>query len=147
MPMAAYAFDTLKSVDRLKGAKVLEEQARAFVEVFQEIQQGADLATKADLTATENALRFEMHEMELRLENRIEATHTKIESTKVDMMSLKPRAIDHSDRGCHTLALSSHRYSVSTRSNAQWVATGNCFDNAAMESFFAWLERKQVYQQ
>ena len=76
MPMAAYALGTLKSVDWLKGAKLLEEQARAFVEIFQEIQQGVDLATKADLTATENSLRFEMHEMELRLENRIETIHT-----------------------------------------------------------------------
>ena len=78
IPMVAYALDTLKSVDRLKGAKVPEDQARAFVEVFQEIQQGADLATKADLeqfrVATKadiNEVRSEMCEMDARVGGKI----------------------------------------------------------------------------
>ena len=80
------AFDTLKSVDRLKGAKVPEEQARAFVEIFQEIQQGADLATKADLEQLRVATKSDLRELELRIETKIEATHTKLEATKVDMI-------------------------------------------------------------
>ena len=55
-------FDTLKSVEELQEAGILENQAKAQVRVFQRIIE-SDLATKRDI----KDLQQEMREMEYRL--------------------------------------------------------------------------------
>ena len=47
--MATVTFDTLKFVERLKGAGIPEEQAKALAEAFKEAQGEAELVTKKDL--------------------------------------------------------------------------------------------------
>ena|SRR5271165_2050909 len=72
--------DTLRFAKRLREAGFSDPQAEALVATMQEAAQGADLATKADLTELRTelkadiaALRSELRETELRLEARIEA--------------------------------------------------------------------------
>jgi len=47
--MASVTFDTLKFVERLKGAGMPEEQAKALAEAFKDAQGEAELVTKKDL--------------------------------------------------------------------------------------------------
>ena len=61
--MTAGAFDTLKIAKLLRDAGLPEAQAEAVADAIRAGVQGGDLATKGDL-----------REVELRLENKIEAT-------------------------------------------------------------------------
>ena len=47
--MASVTFDTLKFVERLKGAGMPEEQAKALAEAFKDAQGEAELVTRKDL--------------------------------------------------------------------------------------------------
>ena len=102
------AIDTLKVARRLREAGFNEAQAEAVAVVVQEGSEGADLATKADLTvqsvevraeiaaqgaelrAEIAAVRSEMREMETRLIARIDsvraATGTVIEAAKSEIL-------------------------------------------------------------
>src|SRR5260370_41835804 len=87
------AIDTLKVARRLREAGFSEPRADALVAAVQEGAEGADLATKADLTVLGNELRAEiaqlrseMREMELRLKLEIETTARHTESRLIGMM-------------------------------------------------------------
>jgi hypothetical protein len=91
------AIDTLKVARRLREAGFNEAQAEAVAVAVQESSEGADLATKGDLSvqrvelrAEIAALRSEMREMETRLIARIEAvktaTETAIEAAKSEIL-------------------------------------------------------------
>jgi hypothetical protein len=47
--MTTVTFDTLKFVERLKAARLPDEQARAVAEAVRDAQGEADLATRKDL--------------------------------------------------------------------------------------------------
>ena len=47
--MASVTFDTLKFVERLKGAGMPEEQAKALAEAFKDAQGEAEMVTRKDL--------------------------------------------------------------------------------------------------
>jgi hypothetical protein len=77
------AIDTLKVAKRLRAAGFTEPQAEAVVAAVREATEGADVASKADITdlRVEFAdLRSELRQTELRLE-------AKIEAIKADILS------------------------------------------------------------
>ena len=87
------AIDTLKVARRLREAGFSEPQAEAVVTAVQEGAEGADLATKGDLTIQGNELRAEfallrseMREMEQRLIGRIEAAKAEMLSRMFAMI-------------------------------------------------------------
>jgi len=65
--MTTITFDTLKFVERLKAAGVSDAQAKAEAEVFAEVLNTADVATKRDLTEMESVLRRDMAELKVDL--------------------------------------------------------------------------------
>jgi hypothetical protein len=84
------AIDTLRVAKRLREAGFTEPQAEAVTAAVQEATQGAELATKADLTevkADVAGLRSELRQSELRLEAKIEAVRSDIGAVKVDILN------------------------------------------------------------
>ena len=69
--MATVTFDTLKFVETLKEAGVLESQAKAFSTAVQESHEAADLATKADLREYESAIRSDLEKLDIGLRHEI----------------------------------------------------------------------------
>jgi hypothetical protein len=78
--MATLTFDTLKFVKRLKDAGFNENQAEAISEALQAVQEIGltDLVTRRDWKEVENVLKHDMKELELRIENKLEAKRGEI---------------------------------------------------------------------
>ena len=80
------------------------------------------------------------------------ADHLKAERTcaalqmATDRRSPPPGVICHSDRGVQ-YACEAYQSLLEERGiTCSMSRTGNCYDNAAMESFFSTLKREEVYQ-
>jgi predicted phage-related endonuclease len=79
--MATVTFDTLKFVETLKEAGVLETQAKDFSTAVRESHEAADVATKGDISdlrheikELETNLRHEIKELELRMTIKLGST-------------------------------------------------------------------------
>ena len=57
----------------------------------------------------------------------------------------KPGLTHHSDRGCQYTSIAFQTLLNKQGITCSMSSTGNCFDNAAMESFFHTLKTEQIY--
>jgi hypothetical protein len=80
IPMASVTFDTHKFVKSLEAAGLPEAQAEAISLAVRESQDGADLATKADLREYESAIRIDLEKLEQRLDSKIEKLELRIDA-------------------------------------------------------------------
>ncbi|MEO5373123.1 MAG: CCDC90 family protein [Alphaproteobacteria bacterium] len=62
--MAAFAFDTLKFVHRLRDAGISEPQAEAIAEAFKDASGEAELATKRDIERLESVFKRDIERLE-----------------------------------------------------------------------------------
>jgi len=73
--MTTITFDTLKFVTRLKDSGLAEVQAVAITEAFKEAHSEAEVAT-----------RFDIRELELKIETRFKELDVKIAETKSELI-------------------------------------------------------------
>jgi hypothetical protein len=83
--MTAVAFDTLKLARTLRDkAKLPPDQAEGFAEAISEAVQG-DLATKADVKASESALRADIKTVETSLRAEIKVVANDLRTTEATL--------------------------------------------------------------
>ena len=84
---ALRAFNTLKSFELLKSSGLTEKQARAFVDIFEEIAASSveHLATKEDLSLSEARLEKQIAEIRSELKEDIAAVRQEITSVRSEL--------------------------------------------------------------